>query len=80
MGSKLIVVFGGIRLLWKVVFFAWSATLGKKLTKDILRKQHVMVVVWCCMCKKSGESMDHLLHHCEMVSALWMAWVCLIKW
>jgi hypothetical protein len=21
---------------------------------------------WCCICKKSGESIDHLLLHCEV--------------
>jgi hypothetical protein len=36
-----------------------------------------------CVCKKSGDSVDHLLLHCEMASALWntvfnligLAWV-----
>jgi hypothetical protein len=23
---------------------------------DNLRKKHIIVVDWCCMCKKSGES------------------------
>ena len=21
---------------------------------------------WCCICKKSGESIDHLMLHCEV--------------
>jgi hypothetical protein len=25
-----------------------------------------MVVEWCCMCWRSGESIDHLLLHCEV--------------
>jgi hypothetical protein len=54
-----------------VVFFAWSAALWKIITLDNLRKLHVIIVNWCCMCKKSGESVNHLLLHCEMTSALW---------
>jgi hypothetical protein len=38
---------------------------------DNQRKQHIIVVQWCCMCKKNGESVDHLLLHCEITSALW---------
>ena len=45
---------------------------------DNLRKQHVIVVDWCFMCKKSGEFVDHLLH-CEIASAInsrvGLAWV-----
>jgi hypothetical protein len=30
-----------------------------------------VVVEWCCMYKKSGESIDHLLIHCEVARKLW---------
>jgi hypothetical protein len=40
---------------------------------DNLRKRHVMVVDWYCMFKKSRESVDYLLLHCEMASTLWNA-------
>jgi hypothetical protein len=48
-----------------------------------LRKQHVIMVDWICMCKKSGGLVDHLLLHYEIASALWntifkyvlLAWV-----
>jgi hypothetical protein len=43
-----------------VSFFAWSVALGKILTIDNLRKSHVIVVDWCCMCKRKGEVVDHL--------------------
>jgi hypothetical protein len=39
----------------------------------------------CCICKRNGESVDHLLLHCDVVYALWsvlfthfgMSWVML---
>jgi hypothetical protein len=31
----------------------WMAAFEKILTLDNLRKRHVIVVDWCCMCKKS---------------------------
>jgi hypothetical protein len=55
----------------RVAFFAWSVTLGKIFTMDNLRKRRIIVVDWCCMCKKSGETIDHLLFHYEVASTLW---------
>jgi hypothetical protein len=53
--------------IWRVkAFFVWSAALGKILTHDNLHKSNVIVIEWCCLCKKSGESIDHLLLHCEI--------------
>jgi len=57
----------------KVVFFAWVAALGKIITLDNLIKRQVIVIDRCCMCKKSGESVDHLLFHCEVACVLWNA-------
>ncbi|KAG2686136.1 hypothetical protein I3843_10G155300 [Carya illinoinensis] len=31
----------------------------------------MMVVEWCFMCKKAGESVDHLLFHCDAAKGLW---------
>jgi hypothetical protein len=53
------------------MFFAWLAVLGKILTTDSLRKQRIIIVKWCCMYKKSGESVDHLLLYCAVACALW---------
>jgi hypothetical protein len=55
----------------RVAFFGWTAALGKILTHDNLRKRNIVVVEWCCMCKKNGESVDHLLLHCEEAARLW---------
>jgi hypothetical protein len=49
-----------------VSFFVWTAALGKILTHYNLRRRHIVVVKWCCMCKKNGESIDHLLLHCNV--------------
>jgi len=54
-----------------VDFFVWTAALGKILTHDKLRKMNVVVTEWCCMCNKSGESIEHLLLHCEVACDLW---------
>jgi len=71
----------GRRFPWKSVwrtqapsrgaFFAWTAALGKILTVDNLRKQKIIIVDRCYLCKIDGESVDHLLLHCDVTSTLW---------
>ena len=55
----------------RVAFFVWTAVLGKILTNDNLRKQQVVMVNWCCLCKVDGESIDHLFLHCSVAKQLW---------
>ena len=71
------------RMIWqskvppRVAFFACSASLGKILTIDNLRKRRVLVLDWCYMCKRCGESVDHLLLHCPIDWELWSLVFCL---
>jgi hypothetical protein len=55
----------------RVSFFVWTASLGKILTLDNLRKRGLIVVKSCYMCKRSGESINYLLLHCEVAHTLW---------
>ena len=41
------------------------------LTIDNLRKRNLIVIDWCCMSKRSGETIDYLLLHCFMARELW---------
>jgi hypothetical protein len=59
------------------VFFTRSAALGKILTLDNLRKQRVIVIDKCCMCKRDVESVDYFLLHCDVASALGCLGLCL---
>ena len=71
------------KALLSVASFTWFAALGKILVVDNLSKLKIVVVNWCCMFKKSGETVYHLLLHCKIASALWysifslfgLAWV-----
>ena len=71
------------KMIWKskvpprVAFFSWSASLGKILTTNNLRKRGVLVLDWCYMCKNCGELVDHLLLHCPIACELWSLVFCL---
>ena len=52
-------------------FFSWAASLGKILSTDNLWKRGIIELDWWCMCKRCGESMDHLLLHCPITHSLW---------
>jgi len=51
-------------------YFEWSATLGKILTMDNLKKRYVILMDKCYICKRNGELVDHLLLHCDMAYAV----------
>ena len=56
--------------IWKqkipsqVTFFVWTATLGKFLTINNLRKKKVWILDLCYICKCNGELVDHLFLNC----------------
>jgi hypothetical protein len=56
----------------KLAFFTWTASLGKILTLDNLPKRHIIVIDWCCMCKKCGKTQDHLFLHCDVAREMWI--------
>ena len=70
------------RLVWRskvpprVAFFSWSTSLGKILTTNNLCKRHIIVLDWRYMCKRCGESVDHLLH-CPIAYELQSLVLCL---
>jgi hypothetical protein len=57
----------------RVAFFAWTVVLRKILTYDNLRKMNLIVINRCCLCTADGETIDHLLLHCEIAPFLWYA-------
>ena len=63
--------------IWKVKapqrisFFVWTATWDKILTGDNLRGRGFDFIDWCIMCRCNGETVDHLLLHCEKTYHLW---------
>ena len=59
----------------RVAFFSWNTALGKILTLENLWYKSITVVDWCYMCKKSRESVNHLLLHYPIAYELWsMVW------
>ena len=63
----------------KVAFFTWLAALGKNITIDNLHRRKVCILDWCFMCKRAGETGEHL---CEYVRELWSMLFCIfgIHW
>ena len=55
----------------KVAYSSRSVFLRKILTTDNLQKMCIIFLYWCYMCKRCGESVDHLLLHCPIAYELW---------
>jgi hypothetical protein len=52
------------------------------LTHDNLHRRNIVMVEWCSMCKKSVESIDHLLLHCDVAWDIWSYFLilCGVEW
>uniref|UniRef100_A0A2N9F1I0 Reverse transcriptase domain-containing protein n=1 Tax=Fagus sylvatica TaxID=28930 RepID=A0A2N9F1I0_FAGSY len=60
----------------RVMFFVWTAVWGCILTCDNLMRRGFVMADWCCMCKSSGESVNHLLLHCNVAMEMWNFALC----
>ncbi|XP_042986159.1 uncharacterized protein LOC122314694 [Carya illinoinensis] len=56
-----------VKVPFKVAFFCWVVSLGKVLTTENLRRRGMYIANCCVMCKKDGESVNHLSLHCEAI-------------
>ena len=70
------------RVPHKVAVFIWLVAHGKILTLDNLRLRRLWVLDWCYLCKKAGESVNHLMIHCEYAQELWSMIFCIfgVSW
>ena len=46
-------------------------SLRKLFTVENLRKQKIILVSWCCLCKRNGEIVDYLLLHFPFLKEVW---------
>jgi hypothetical protein len=54
----------------RLAFFTWTTSFEKILTLGNLHMCHILVIDWCYMCKKNGETPDNLLLHCNVMRDL----------
>ena len=57
-----------VKVTIKLAFFTRQLLWGKFSTLDNLHRRNIIVVEWCCMCNKAGDTVDHVLLHCDFAS------------
>jgi hypothetical protein len=74
--------FGRFVFLTRLMFLLGWWLKGKILSLDNLRCRRIWVLDWCFMCKRAGESVNHLMIHCEYAWELWSMIFCLfgVSW
>ncbi|KAM7480816.1 hypothetical protein LguiB_005399 [Lonicera macranthoides] len=58
----------------KVKIFGWLASWKRVNTGDILQIRRPYLAIsssWCILCKQKGESIDHILLHCNFTGYMW---------
>lgn len=55
----------------KIQFFMWVAISGNISTNDVLRRKGFILPNICSLCKKDGESVNHILLHCPIYWVVW---------
>ena len=74
----------GVHTPRRVSFFVWAATWGCVLTEDNLKRRGwgFQLAAWCSMCRCEGETINHLLLHCEITYGQWtfVFWSFGISW
>ncbi|KAM7481594.1 hypothetical protein LguiB_006177 [Lonicera macranthoides] len=53
---------------------AWLSTWRKVNTYDVLQSRNPFLQIsqaWCTLCRREGESIDHLLMHCPFAQFMW---------
>ena len=60
-----------VKAPWHVSFFVWTVVWDRIFTGDNLRGRGLDFVDWCIMCRRNGETVDHLLLHCGKAYRLW---------
>ena len=61
----------GVKAPQRVSFFVWSVAWGRIVTCKNLTKLGYVLAGRCCLCRCSGEIVDHLLLHSSVATEVW---------